>query len=287
MTIRLPMLPGLAVLAMALAMSLPVITPGHAGDTPINLCDYSGPDYESLVTDLQGRFKSGSKAIDLRNAFKATDGYEINNKPLKARLLNVIGSLEEQNFRIDETNPYSDTAALITGGFVTCPRKGGLVDHWQLLIHEDSSGRIIEFELALFYADEASSGPRNEALKGERFNGINQSQLPTIRNRSGSLNNKASLLFAEMEDGGFLREEIAGPKDAAYEARRKKFKQNARPNLVRTYMIPMGTPIKKSDRASLHLRLGAYMTSNSWPIIVIEYDDDTDTVVSIEAIQSF
>ena len=254
---------------------------------PINLCDHSGPTYQRLVSWLHDRFGPGSSAADLRNVFASTPEYEVNEEARAVRLLNVLGSLEQGNVRLDEASPYSDTEALISGGYAACDRDDGQADHWQLLIHEDEHGKIIEFELALFYVDSPSSKGRNEPLNGDRFNGFNKTQIPSIRHRSQALGDSASRLFIEMEEGGFLREEIAGPQDPTYATRRREFALKKQPNLVRAFMIPMGTPVKETDKATLYLRIGAYATSASWPVVVIEYEGESDKVLTIEAFQTF
>ena len=96
------------------------------------------------------------------------------------------------------------------------------------------------------------------------------------------MGNGASKLFAEMERGGFIRDEFM--QTAGYKKRLRRFIDRLKtPNSVRIYALPFGFPLKRGDRASLSTRLGLLFTSNTLMPTVIEYDKAQDRVIKIFA----
>jgi hypothetical protein len=153
---------------------------------------------------------------------------------------------------------------------------------WYLFVWQDDASRIIEHELSLFYNDKDFAMPRNEALNAHRFIGFCGTQMISIKNRAKALGNSASKLFAEMERGGFIRDEFM--QTAGYKKRLRRFIDRLKtPNSVRIYALPFGFPLKRGDRAFLSTRLGLLFTSNTLMLTVIEYDKAQDRVIKIFA----
>ena len=141
--------------------------------------------------------------------------------------------------------------------------------------------RIIEHELSLFYYDDKDFAmPRNKALNVHRFMGVHETQIVSIKHRAEALGNSASKLFAELERGGFIRDETVPT--AGYKRRLQKFIDRLKtPNSVRIYALPLGLPLKRGDRASLFARRGLFFTSDTLAFTVIEYDKAQDRVIKI------
>ena len=96
------------------------------------------------------------------------------------------------------------------------------------------------------------------------------------------MGNGASKLFAEMERGGFIRDEPMPT--AGYKRRRQKFIDRLKtPHSVRMYALPLGLPLKSGDRASLYARLGLYFSGDTLAFTVIENDKAQDRVIKIFA----
>ena len=104
----------------------------------------------------------------------------------------------------------------------------------------------------------------------------------SIKHRAKALGNSASKLFAEMERGGFIRDEFM--QTAGYKKRLRRFIDRLKtPNSVRIYASPLGLPLKRGDRASLFASLGLYFTGDTLAFTVIEYDKAQDRVIKIFA----
>ena len=165
---------------------------------------------------------------------------------------------------------------------VQCDLGSGRENFWYLAVWQDDASRIIEHELSLFYGDKDFAMPRNEALNAHRFMGIHGTQIVSIKHRAKALGNSASKLFAEMERGGFIRDEFM--QTAGYKKRLRRFIDRLKtPNSVRIYALPLELPLKRGDRASLSTRLGLLFTSNTLMLTVIEYDKAQDRVIKIFA----
>ena len=193
------------------------------------------------------------------------------------------GFVKEGNLRIDEDQLYTDDGLVkIRASMVQCDLGSGRKNSWYLFVWQDDMRRIIEHELSLFYDDKDFATPLNEALNAHRFMSTHGTQIVSIKHRAKALGNSASKLFAEMERGGFIRDESMST--AGYKRRRQKFIDRLKtPNSVRIYALPLGLPLKRGDRASLFTRLGLYFTGDTSAFTVIEYYKTQDRVIKLFA----
>ena len=185
--------------------------------------------------------------------------------------------------RLREDQPYTDDGLVkIRASMVQCDLGSGRKNSRYLLVWQDDARRIIEHELSLFCDDKDFATPLNEALNAHRFIGFCGTQMISIKHRAKALGNSASKLFAEMERGGFIRDEFM--QTAGYKKRLRRFIDRLKtPNSVRIYALPFGFPLKRGDRAFLSTRLGLLFTSNTLMLTVIEYDKAQDRVIKIFA----
>ena len=161
---------------------------------------------------------------------------------------------------------------------------GTVTDSINVPMIEKGTATVTHIDGAEVHAmnDKDFAMPRNEALNAHRFIGFRGTQMISIKHRAKALGNSASKLFAEMERGGFIRDEFMQP--AGYKKRLRRFIDRLKtPNSVRIYALPFGFPLKRGDRASLSTRLGLLFTSNTLMLTVIEYDKAQDRVIKIFA----
>ncbi len=260
-----------------------VFTPRTAHSAmSINLCNHSGPDFEKIAARFKEELKPGEKIKPAPKRLNLSPGLG-DNHLFERQFLNFKGFVKGGNMRIDEDQTYTDDGLVkIRANMVECDLGGGRKNSWYLFVWQDDASRIIEHELSLFYNNKDFAMPRNEALNAHRFIGFRGTQMISIKHRAKALGNSASKLFAEMERGGFIRDEFM--QTAGYKKRLRRFIDRLKtPNSVRIYALPFGFPLKRGDRASLSTRLGLLFTSNTLMLTVIEYDKAQDRVIKIFA----
>ena len=192
---------------------------GYNSRTPIN---HSGPDFDKISARFKEELKPGEKIKPAFKRLNLSPGLG-DNHLFEHQFFNYKGFVEEGNLRIDEDQPYTDDGIVkIRANVVECDLGSGRENSWFLLVWQDDARRIIEHELSLFYYDEKDFAmPWNEALNAHRFMGLFGSQIIAIKHRAKALGNSASKLFAELERGSFIRDQLMPT--AERKKRRQKF----------------------------------------------------------------
>ena len=245
-----------------------VFTPRTAQSAmSIDLCNHSGPDFEKIAACFKEELKPGEKikpALERLNLFLSLG----DSRLFERQLSDFRGLVNEGSIRVNEDQPNTDDGIVkIRVSMVEFDLGGGRENLWNCLFGKVMR-RIIEHELSLFYRDRDFAMPRNEALNALRFMGLLGTQNVSIKHRAKALGNSASKLFAELERGDFIRNHPMPT--AGYKRRLQKFiDQLQTPNSVRIYVLPLGLPLERGDRASLFTRLGGYITSNSVQVFTV------------------
>ncbi len=100
---------------------------------------------------------------------------------------------------------------------VECDLGGGRKNSWYLFVWQYDASRIIEHELSLFYNDKDFRHAFNECESPTDQTGFARTQMIHRSSRKGAGQQRKQALFAEMERGGFIRDEFmqtAGYKNA-------------------------------------------------------------------------
>ena len=188
----------------------------------INLCNHSGPDFEKIAARFKEELKPGEKIQPALKRLYLSPGLGDGHLLEAAQFVNLKGFVKEGNMRIDEDQLYTDDGLVkIRTNVVQFDLGSGRENYWYLLVWHDDASRIIEHELSLFYDDKDFATPRNEALNAHRFTGFHGTQIVSIKHRAKALGNSASKLFAELERGGFIRDQLMPT--AERKKRRQKF----------------------------------------------------------------
>jgi hypothetical protein len=187
-----------------------VFTPRTAhGAMSVNLCNHSGPDFEKIAARSKEELKPGEKIKPAPKRLNLSPSLG-DNHFFEHQFFNYKGFVQEGNLRIDEDQPYTnDGIVKIRANVVEFDLGSGLENSWFLLVWQDDARRIIEHEPPLFYCDDKDFAmPRNAALNAHRFMGIRGTQIVSIKHRAKALGNSASELFAELERGEFIRDQL-------------------------------------------------------------------------------
>lgn len=274
------------VLAILLADEIQIIPPAHAaGDyigttTPINLCDYSGPSFDQVNALLHDRIRPGDHVNKLRDAVSATPEFKF-GEPKIGKFLNFTGNLMDGTFEWGEPDFIENGLKRKAGAI--CHKGNGNIDLWSILIHTDTNHRLIEFQLSLFYIDEAFLA-RNEPLNANRFIDIGyesrelekavlaiwQAQNPT-----------ASALFAMLDDAGFID---INDNDfwTSMIFREPGIPEMPNGSALQIYRQALGKDGTSFAQDSLFFRFGWWIADGQ-PYIFITYNPETDAIISISA----